>query len=135
MGSIHHPTRFIPHLAHAATVLRPLLRNTDKHKSLNWSAEHETAFQKIKKLVAEITQNIHFDQNLKTRVVCEASPYGLGAVLEQNTEKGWVAIAYPSRFQNLFEEKNSVNDLGLLGVVWAIEHFKYYLYGKNFYGQ
>ena len=81
MGSIHHPTRFIPHLAHAATLLRPLLRNTDKHKSLNWSAEHESAFQKIKKLVAEITQNVHFDQNLKTRVVCEASTYGLGAVL------------------------------------------------------
>ena len=87
MGSIHHPTRFIPHLAHAATVLRPLLRNTDKYKSLNWSAEHESAFQKIKKLVAEITQNVHFDQNLKTRVVCEASTYGLGAVLEKKYRK------------------------------------------------
>ena len=43
-----------------------------------------------------------------------------------------MAIAYASRFLNSLEEKYSVNELKLLGVVWAIEHFKYYLYGKNF---
>ena len=25
-----------------------------------------------------------------------------------------------------------MNELEILGVVWAIEHFKYYLYGKHF---
>ena len=43
-----------------------------------------------------------------------------------------MAIAYASRFLNSLEEKYSVNELELLGVVWAIEHFKYYLYGKHF---
>ena len=43
-----------------------------------------------------------------------------------------MAIAYASRFLNSLEEKYSVNELELLGVVWAIEHFKYYLYGKYF---
>ena len=33
-GSIHHLTRYIPHLAQAAAALRPLLKNTDKHKTL-----------------------------------------------------------------------------------------------------
>ena len=56
MGSIHHLTRYIPHLAQSAAALRPLLRNTDKHKTVDGSSEHETAFQKIKMLVAEITQ-------------------------------------------------------------------------------
>ena len=46
--------------------------------------------------------------------------------------EGWVAVAYASRFLNSLEEKYSVNELELLGVVWAIEHFKYYLYGKHF---
>ena len=32
---------------------------------------------------------------------------------------------------NSLEEKYSVNELDLLGVVWAIEHFKCYLYGKH----
>ena len=61
MGSKHHVTRYIPYLAQSAAALRPLLKNTDKHKTLDWSAEHETTFQKIKVLVAEITQIKFFD--------------------------------------------------------------------------
>ena len=43
-----------------------------------------------------------------------------------------MAIRYASQFLNSLEGKYSVNELALLGVVWAIEHFKYYLYGKHF---
>ena len=97
--------------------IRPLLKNSDKHKTLSWLAELESAFQRIKKLVAEITQNNHFDPNLDTRVVCDSSRYGLGAALEQNTKEGWVAIAYATRFLNSLEEKYSVNAQELLRVV------------------
>ena len=51
-----------------------------------------------------MTQNKHFDQHLDTRIVCDASNTG----------------------------KYSVNKLELLGVVWAIEHFKYFICGKHF---
>ena len=37
-----------------------------------------------------------------------------------------------SIFLNSLEDKYSVNELELLGVVWAIEYFKYYIYGKSF---
>ena len=43
-----------------------------------------------------------------------------------------MAIAYASRVLNSFQEKYSVNELEKLGVVWAIKHYKYYLYGKHF---
>ena len=46
--------------------------------------------------------------------------------------EGWVAVAYASRFLKSLEEKYSVKELDLLEVAWAIEQFKYYLYGKNF---
>ena len=75
-------------MVQAAAALCPLLENSDKHKIFSWSTEHESAFQKIKKLVAEITQNEHFDQNLDTRVVCNAPTYGLSAALEQNPNEG-----------------------------------------------
>ena len=91
-----------------------------------------TQHSKTLKLVAEITQNKHFDQHLHTRIVCDASTTGLGAASEQHSPEGWVAVAYTSRFLNSLEEKFSVNKLELLGVVWAIKHFIYYLYGKHF---
>ena len=35
-------------------------------------------------------------------------------------------------FLNSLEEKYCINEIELLRVVWAIEHFKYYFYGKHF---
>ena len=98
MGSIHHLTWYIPKLAQTAAALRPLLKNTEHNKPVDWSTEHNTTFKNILKLVAEITQNKHFDQYLDTRIVCDASTTGLGAALEQRSPEGWVAVAYASRF-------------------------------------
>ena len=41
-------------------------------------------------------------------------------------------MAFASRFLNSNEERYSINELELLGLVWANEYFKYYLFGKNF---
>ena len=54
------------------------------------------------------------------------------AALEQITLDGWKLIAFASRFPIRTEERYSVNDLELLGVVWSIDFFKYNLYGKDF---
>ena len=50
----------------------------------------------------------------------------------KETCDGSVTIAYASRFLNKAEEKHSTNKLELLGVVWALEHFKLYLLGQKF---
>ena len=111
MGSIQHLTRYIPNLAQTAVALRPLLKNTLKHKPINWKSEPNKLFENIKKLVSEITQNKYFDQHLETRIVTDASTSGLGASLEQYSPEGWVAITYASRFLNYLEEKYLVNEL------------------------
>ena len=64
--------------------------------------------------------------------MCDASRDGIGAALEQETPDGWATVAYASRFLNTCETKYSVNELELLAAVWAIDHFKYYLYGRRF---
>ena len=51
---------------------------------------------------------------------------GLGAALEQSTVDGWKPIAFKSQFLNSCEERYSVNQLELLGVVCFIEYFKNY---------
>ena len=97
-----------------------------------WQEQHEAAFNKIKDNIRHLIKNTHFNTNRKTRVKTDASRGGLGAVLEQETCDGWVTIAYASRFLNKAEEKYSIHDFELLGVVWALEQFKHYLLGQKF---
>ena len=126
MGSKYHLTKCIPNLAQKAAALRLLLKTLKKNRSLNWLPDYNLALKHILQLVAKITQNKHFDQHLDTRIHYDASKTGLGAALEQHSAESWVIIAYASQFLNSLEEKYSVNQLEPLGVVWAIEHFKYY---------
>ena len=69
---------------------------------------------------------------METRIKCDASRAGLGAALEQRSQTGGHTVAFAYRFLNSNEERYSVNELDLLGVVWSIEYFKYYLFGKSF---
>ena len=85
-----------------------------------------------KNRLANATANSHYNPQLETRVKCDASRSGLGAALEQLTVDCWKPIAYTSRFLNSCEERYSVNELELVGVVWSIEYFKKCLYGKTF---
>ena len=57
---------------------------------------------------------------------------GLGASLKELHGNDWKTISFASRFLNPHESKYSTNKLELLGVVWAVEHYKNYLYGSKF---
>ena len=129
LGSVHYISKFIPNLAQLCHPLRPLLRKSTKYI---WTDTHTLHFNAIKTRIANHTENIHYNPQLETRIKCDASRSGLGAALEQLTADGWKPISFASRFLNVSEERYSINELELLGVVWSIEDFKNYLYGKEF---
>ena len=129
LGSVHYISKFIPNLAQISHSLQPLLKKSSK---FIWTEEHENLFIEIKNRIANATKNSHYNPQLETRVKSDASRSGLGAALEQLTVDGWKPIAFTSQFLNSCEERYSVNALELLGVVWSIEYFKNYLYGKHF---
>ena len=129
MGSVHHLGKFIPNLSQLCIPLRPLLK---KNTKFIWTEEHEKQFSLIKEKIAETTENKHFNPKLETRIKCEASRKGLGCASKQRTPNGWHTVAFASRFLNSVEDRYSINELELFGVVWSAEHFKYYLYGKPF---
>ena len=52
--------------------------------------------------------------------------------LEQRTPIDWYTIVFASRFLNSVEDRYSINELELLGVVWSIKLFMYNLYSKPF---
>ena len=128
LGSVHYLAKFIPNLSQLCHPLRLLLK---KNTKFIWNTEHDTHFQAIKDKVANTLENTHYNSHLETRIKCDASRAGLGAALEQRSPSGWHTVAFASRLLNSNEERYSINELELLGVVWSVEYFKYYLFGKS----
>ena len=129
LGLAHHISKFIPNLAQLCRPLSYLLRKSTKYV---WTDDHTKHFNAIKTRIANHTENIHCNPQLETSIKCDASRSGLGAALEQLTVDGWKSISFASRFLISNEERYSINELKLLGVVWSIENFKNNLYGKEF---
>ena len=92
----------------------------------------ESHFEHIKTKIASATENTHFNPTLETRAKCDAYRQGLGAALEHLDCEGWKTVAFASHFLNSNRERYSINELELLGAVWVINYFKYYLFGKDF---
>ena len=62
----------------------------------------------------------------------DASIKGLGAVLAQKQEDNSVRpVAYASRTLQPHEKNYGISEMEALGVVWAVKHFRPYLYGHH----
>ena len=62
----------------------------------------------------------------------DASISGLGAVLAQKNDYGKVRpLTYASSTLQAHEKNYGTSELEALGVVWAIKHFRPYVYGHH----
>ena len=61
----------------------------------------------------------------------DASRSGLGAVLAQEVDGVARPVAYASRTLQSHEANYGTTELEALGVVWAVKHFRAYLYGHH----
>ena len=76
----------------------------------------------------------HYAKDKNNIVTTDASTTGLGITLWQKQDDGNTKqIAYGSRYLNETEKRYSIGELELLAVVWGLEKFRFYLYGKKVY--
>ena len=121
--------RFIPDFSKIA---QPLHQLTRKGTEFKWSEECQEAFTILKeKLISPpVLAYPSFDHPFCLET--DASIKGIGAVLSQPQPDGFVhPIAYASRSLSAAERNYSITELETLAVVWAIQHFNYYLYGQE----
>ncbi|MBW0526603.1 hypothetical protein O181_066318 [Austropuccinia psidii MF-1] len=108
----------------------PPHHNCDHHIELEGSLPPEEALRQLNQLkevfpIAPILS--HFDPFLPTILETDASDYALGAVLSQISDSGKHPIAFDSRKLLLAELNYEINDKELLGIVWALKHWRAFL--------
>lgn len=116
-----------------ATIAEPLHRLLDKRATWTWSEVHNNAFVTVKRLLSANTLLTHFDEKKPIILTCDASPYGVGAVLGHQLEPGIEApIAYYSRTMNTTERRYAQIDREALAIIQGVKKFHNYLYGHQF---
>lgn len=130
LGLASFVSAYIPRFADLTEPLRSLL----KKKEFCWEEEHDLAFANIKKAIIECTVSQGFFVTTdETFLYTDASPYALGAVLVQanEVEKNRI-ISFAAKALTETEKRYPQTQREALAVVWAAEHFYYYLLGQKF---
>ena len=69
----------------------------------------------------------YFDVNAETTLQTDASKKGLGACIIQK----WKVVCYASRALTKTEQNYQNLEREALGIIWGMERFHYFLYGKE----
>lgn len=115
-----------------AMLAQPLNNLTRKNVPFHWSEECQKSFERLKHALIKppVLQYPDFSDDNQFILRTDASGQGLGAVLLNSNDK---PVAYASRALNKAEKNYCVIEKELLGVVWAVKHFRPYLFGRKFH--
>ncbi len=130
LGTCGFLMKFVPNYANLS---EPLIKLSRQGQEWQWSSEAENAnFQFLKKELVSEPCLAYFNINAPTFVISDASPVGLGAVFLQTQDGAKKPVAYASRSLTPTEQRYSQIEQEALGCVWAVEHFRAYLWGGRF---
>lgn len=124
-------TYYRRHIDRFAEIARPLTQLTTK-KPFFWGEEAEEAFNSLKQKLVEAPVLRFPDFSRPFTLTTDASKYAVGAILSQVFDGAEHPVAYASRQLNEAEQKYGATEQECLAVVWAVRHFRCYLYGRHF---
>lgn len=129
LGLVNFYNRFLPN---KATVAEELHRLLDTKKSWSWGDKQQKAFEQLKSLLKSDAILTHYDANKELVLSCDASPYGVAAVLAHRESDGseW-PIAFCSRTLGKAERNYAHIDREALSIINGMKHFHQYVWGRQ----
>jgi len=130
LGLVNYYSRFMPNLS---SKLRPLNELLKKDVSWKWSVECEQAFLNCKLALKGPNVLAHYDAKQPISLACDASAYGVGAVISHVLQDGSDRpIAFASRTLSSSERNYSQIEKEALALKFGVKRFHKYLYGRQF---
>ena len=100
---------------------------------ISMGRELPVAFQKLKTMLTSDTMLTHFDSTKRIKLACDASAYGVGAVLSHVEQNGVERpICCASRTMTKAEQNYSQLERESLSKIFGISKFHDYLWGHHF---
>ena len=97
-----------------------------------WLPSHTEAFENIKKELSNTSTLKHYDPDLPTQLLTDASKLnGIGYMLMQKSKDKWFMIQCDSRYLSSAETRYAPIELELLAVAWAVKKCRIYLLGRQ----
>ena len=129
LGLINYYGKFMPNLSSTLTPLYSLL---NKDQKWHWDSEQQQAFQAAKDALQSDSLLVHFDPKKPLVLACDASDYGIGAVLSHIIDGQERPVAYISRTLSAAEKHYSQLEKEGLAIIFAVKKFHRYLFGRHF---
>lgn len=130
LGLASYFRRFVRNFAAVASPLNKLLHSGTPFV---WSHDCEEAFRQLKHALTSGPVLCHFDESRPVILHTDASGHGIGAVLLQSDDQRRErVVSYASRTLSTAEKNYTITEQECLAVVWAVQKFRPYLYGRHF---
>ncbi|CAH1233393.1 RTL1 [Branchiostoma lanceolatum] len=124
IGFVTYLAKFLPKLS---DVCEPLRKLTVKDSEFEWLDAHEKILETLKELVSTAPVLKYYDPTEELTLQTDASSTGLGAAIMQNGQP----VAYASRALTDSETRYAQIEKEMLGVVFGLERFHQYTYGRE----
>ena len=131
LGMTNYSSLFIENYSSITAPLRELLLEKTKWK---WEKQEQSAFDVLKRRLEDKCLLNYFNPSLKTELICDASPVGVGAILVQydDVRKSKKVIAYASRALTQTEQRYSQIEREAVAILFGCIKFRLYLLGNHF---
>lgn len=131
LSSVSFYRKFIPNLSDLIAPIQELLKKYSSN-TLKWTNLQKDRMNLLKTKLSNPPILTLPDYSKVFYLRTDASDTGLGAVLLQSVDGILKPVAYASRSLLDREKRYAVIERECLSIVWAVEKFKNYLYGKEF---